>query len=130
MKSGRDILQSEKYPDILSMGVVNDDILNLIQSRNYKEVLIKCNSMSQSKQKYAIMAVAYLGLREWKNLVESCDKGLEFDINESDFYGLKAKAMGKLGKNYERILLLKKAINLNNSVASYHRNLGSAYYVN
>lgn len=112
------------------MGIVNEEITNLITSKEYTDVIKKCQNMSMSKQKYAILSVAYLGLREWKNLIEVCDRGLEFHSNEPDFYSLKAKAMGKLGKNHERIILLKKAIDLNNSVASYHRNLGSAYYVN
>lgn len=112
------------------MGIVSEEITSMITSKDYADVIKKCQSMSFSKQKYAILSVAYLGLKQWKNLIEVCDKGLEFDSNEPDFYSLKAKAMGKLGKNHERILLLRKAIDLNSSVASYHRNLGSAYYVN
>jgi tetratricopeptide (TPR) repeat protein len=41
---------------------------------------------------------------------------------------LKGKAYGKLGNQVEKVSLLKIAIELNEKVPAYHRNLGAALY--
>lgn len=53
--------------------------------------------MPSTKQKYLLLSNAYLHLKKWKELAETCDKGLDLcDDNEaSDFFNLKGKALGK-----------------------------------
>ena len=98
--------------------------------KQYKELLDLALSMPSTKERYLIQANAYLHLKKWKELADTCDKGLELagDREASDFYNLKGKAMGKLGDFEQKARLTKKAIDLDPKVAAYHRNLGAAYY--
>jgi hypothetical protein len=43
-----------------------------------------------------LKASALLNLRQWKELAETCEKGLDLE-EVSDLYNLKGKAVGKLG---------------------------------
>jgi len=45
--------------------------------KQYKELLDLALSMPSTKERYHIQANAYLHLKKWKELAESCDKGLE-----------------------------------------------------
>lgn len=67
--------------------------------KQYRELLDLANSMPNNKEKYMIQANALLHLKRWRELAESCDKGLDLAEEEdsSDFLNLKGKAMGKQG---------------------------------
>lgn len=58
--------------------------------------------MPNTKEKYLIQANAFLHLKKWMELADTCDRGLDLadDEDSSDFLNLKGKAMGKLG-NFE-----------------------------
>lgn len=71
--------------------------------KQYKELLEMAMAMPSTKERYLIQANALLHLKKWKDLAETCEKGLDLVANEaeaSDFYNLKGKALGKQG-NYE-----------------------------
>jgi len=55
--------------------------------------------MPNTKDKYLLQANSCLHLKKWKELSETCDRGLDLadDYDSSDFYNLKGKAVGKLG---------------------------------
>jgi len=55
--------------------------------------------MPNTIDKYLLRANACLHLKKWKELSESCDRGIDLagDNDSSDFYNLKGKAVGKLG---------------------------------
>lgn len=69
-------------------------------------------------------------MKKWKELSDTCDKGLDLaeDKESSDFLNLKGKAVGKLGNFEEKVKYTSKAIEIDPGVAAYHRNLGAAYY--
>lgn len=100
--------------------------------KQYKELLAFAESMPNTKEKYMIQANALLHLKRWRELAETCDKGLDLseEADSSDFLNLKGKAVGKQGNFQEKIALTAKAIEINPKVAAYHRNLGAAYYKN
>lgn len=83
--------------------------------------------MDEGREKYLIAANALLNLRNWKKLVEYCELGLKV-AEESEFYHLKGKALGKLGDQKKQIEFISKAIKINPYVAAYYRNLGAGYY--
>lgn len=83
--------------------------------------------MHNTKEKYLLKANALLHLKMWKELATACERGLDLG-EDSDFYNLKGKAIGKLGDFQEKAELTKKAIDLEPAVPAYHRNLGAAYY--
>jgi hypothetical protein len=56
-----------------------------------------------------LKASALLNLRQWKELADTCDKGLDLE-EVSDLYNLKGKAVGKLGDFRLKIELTRKAI--------------------
>ena len=74
-------------------------IKSLKAKKQYKELMDLANSMPNNKEKYLIKANACLHLKKWKELSETCDKGLDLtdDKDRSDFLNLKGKAVGKLG---------------------------------
>jgi tetratricopeptide (TPR) repeat protein len=98
--------------------------------KNYKELLEMALAMPSTKERYFIQANAYLHLKKWKELAETCDKGLDLagEREASDFFNLKGKAVGKLGNFEEKIRLTAKAIEIDPKVPAYHRNLGAAHY--
>lgn len=63
MFNDRDILESEKIMDSQVFGEVSEEITNLMKDKKYQEVITKCQKMTMSKQKYAILCYAYLGLK-------------------------------------------------------------------
>lgn len=85
------------------------------------------DKMTDGVEKYLLATNALLHLKDWKKLAHFCDLGLKYS-EESEFYHLKGKAMGKLGSNAMRIDLIRKAIHINPNIAAYRRNLGAAYY--
>ena len=95
--------------------------------RQYKEILDLAETMHNTKEKYLLKANALLHLKMWKELATACERGLDLG-EDSDFYNLKGKAVGKLGDFSEKAELTKKAIELEPTVPAYHRNLGAAYY--
>lgn len=98
--------------------------------KQYKDLLSLADSMPNTKEKYLLQANALLHLKRWKELAQTCDKGLDLsgDDDSSDFLNLKGKAMGKMGNFEQKIQLTAKAIEINPKVPAYHRNLGAAYY--
>lgn len=83
--------------------------------------------MKESTEKYLLATNALLHLRDWKRLVEYCDRGLKIS-EEGEFYHLKGKALGKLGDHLKKVELIQRAIEFNSSIPAYHRNLGAAFY--
>jgi hypothetical protein len=55
--------------------------------------------MPNNMEKYLLKANCCLHLRKWKELAETCDKGLDIasDEESADFLNLKGRALGKLG---------------------------------
>lgn len=80
--------------------------------KQYKEMLDLANSMPNTKEKYLIQSNALLHLKRWKELSESCDRGLDLadEKDSSDFLNLKGKAVGKMGNFEEKATYTKKAI--------------------
>jgi len=98
--------------------------------RNYKEMLQIASTMPNNRDKYMLQSNAYLHLKMWKELSETCDRGLDLADEEdsSDFLNLKGKAVGKMGNFEEKVKLTQSAIKIRDDVPAYHRNLGAAYY--
>jgi len=107
-----------------------NQIKTLKASKQYKELLDLAKKMPNTKDKYLLQAHACLHLKKWKELAEACDRGLDLaeERDSSDFLNLKGRAVGKLGNFEEKIKLTTRAIEIDNQVAAYHRNLGAAYY--
>lgn len=105
-------------------------ISQLIAKKQYKEILELSETLPNTKDKYLLRANAYLYLKKWKELLETCDKGLDIaeEENSSDFYNLKGKAVGQMGDHEAKVNLTLKAIQIKPTVPAYHRNLGAAYY--
>jgi tetratricopeptide (TPR) repeat protein len=105
-------------------------IKNLKGKKEYKDLLALADSMPNTREKYMLQANALLHLKRWRELSETCDKGLDLSKEEdsADFLNLKGKAVGKLGNFEEKVQLTAKAIEIDPKVAAYHRNLGAAYY--
>jgi tetratricopeptide (TPR) repeat protein len=99
-------------------------------NKQYKELLELAKTMPNTKDKYLVQAHACLHLKKWKDLSDACDYGLDLseERDSSDFFNLKGRAVGKLGNYEEKIKLSIRAIEIDDKVAAYHRNLGAAYY--
>ncbi len=98
--------------------------------KQYKELLDLAASMPNTKEKYLLQANACLHLKRWKELSDTCDRGLDLadDTESSDFLNLKGKAVGKLGNFEEKVKLTQKAIDIDRKVPAYHRKLEADYY--
>jgi hypothetical protein len=58
--------------------------------------------MSEGVEKYLIATNSLLQLKDWKELLKVCEFALK-TFNHSEFHHLKGKALGKMGKNLEKI---------------------------
>lgn len=58
--------------------------------------------MPNTKEKYYIKANAELHLKMWKELANTCSKGILIE-EDPDFFNLKGKAVGKLGNFQEKV---------------------------
>ena len=98
--------------------------------KQYKELLDLAATMPNTKEKYMLQANACLHLKKWKELSETCDRGLDLTEEKEaiDLLNLKGKAVGKLGNFEEKVELTQRAIDIDSSVPAYHRNLGAPYY--
>ena len=72
-------------------------IAQLKGAKKYKEMLDVSLGLPATKDSLMLRASALLHLREWNKLIECCNSGIALDENESEFYNLKGKAVGKLG---------------------------------
>jgi hypothetical protein len=65
--------------------------------------------MQVSKIKYILLIFAYLGVREWKDLKESCQKAYNlFDSNNQNFITGKLKLEGNWVKIIKKCWYFKK----------------------
>lgn len=104
-----------------------EKIQQLKSKKDYNGMLQLVSNFPNDKDTYMIKANAYLALGKWEDVIRSCDIGLDL-AEESEFWHYKGKALGKLGKHDEKINCINQAITLKPKIATYHRNLGAAYY--
>lgn len=109
----------------------NNEVLNKIkvlkEKKDYKGILELANTLQNNQETYLIKANANMGLQRWDDVIKCCDIGLDLG-EQSEFWHLKGKAAGKLGKPDQKVEYIKNAIELNPKVATYYRNLGAGYY--
>jgi hypothetical protein len=77
-------------------------INRLRHEKKFEEIFVISDNMKDSAEKYLLATNALLHLRDWKRLVQYCDRGLEIS-EEGEFYHLKGKALGKLGDNQKKV---------------------------
>ncbi len=113
--------------------------LDLLRRRQYEEALKSFKRANQMRDKksaecYLGMAQAYDGLEAFKNVIESCDKAIEFGGNDIELraraYNLKGLALRDQseGKDQKKLQaaegVFREALGLNANLPIIHYNLG------
>ena len=95
--------------------------------KQYNELLEYTDTLPSNKDRYLLRASALMHLKKWEEAIKCCDLGLEVE-EDSEFYNMKGRALGKMGKMQEKADMTHKAIDLDPTVPAYYRNLGAALY--
>ena len=88
-------------------------IAELKVKKKYKELLALSYDLPNNPDTYLLRATTLLHLKEWSKLIDCCNNGILLKEDESEFYNLKGKALGKLGNQEEKITLIEIALSIN-----------------
>lgn len=124
-------LEEMEHGKVVKYTTITDDKQSKIKvlkaKRQYNEILEYTDSLPSNKDRYLLRAYALMHLKKWEEVCKCCDLGLEVE-EDSEFYNMKGRAMGKMGKMQEKVDLTRKALEIDHSVPAYYRNLGAALY--
>lgn len=108
-------------------GDKNAKIKELKVKKNYAELYELAVSLPPTKDKFLLKASALMHLKKWEEAIETCDRGLDLE-EDSEFYNMKGRALGKLGNMKEKVALTRRAVELDPNIPAYYRNLGAGLY--
>ena len=73
----------------------------LKNKKQFNELLDLAAELPSTKDKYMLKANALMHLKQWKEAIQACDRGLDLE-DDSEFYNMKGRALGKLGNMKEK----------------------------
>ena len=128
----KEIIASTIFPDLQGLKLefensskyfIIEKAFYLIQTKNYKEAIKKCNKIIKLDPNF-IFAYNYKGiclseLKNYKKAIEYFDKAIQINPNFSDVYNNKGISLNELGKYQEAIKFFDKTIELDLNYSDY-----------
>lgn len=94
-------LEEMEHGKVVKYSSIADDKQSKIKvlkaKKQYNELLEYTDSLPSNKDRYLLRAYALMHMKKWEEVCKCCDLGLEVE-EDSEFYNMKGRAMGKMGK--------------------------------